>query len=154
MFPYRAKYIEFESDIQNNELLYKIHQICQTSFDILKNGKFWKGTLLYYSYKLHNLYFVSFVFSYIAGCCEAQFCFIQFWFRESSRTRKAKRGKKASQSPRSHAQMWHESWREMRLQIVVSAFLVCVKWNRRIQLNHRVELNFITLLFWIYYSVF
>ena len=39
MFPYRVKYTESESDIQNNDLLYKIDQQCQNTFEILKNGK-------------------------------------------------------------------------------------------------------------------
>ena len=33
MFPYRDKYTESEYDIQNNNLLYKIHQKCQNTFD-------------------------------------------------------------------------------------------------------------------------
>ena len=37
MFPYRIKYTESEYDIQNNDLLYKIHQQCQNTFDILDN---------------------------------------------------------------------------------------------------------------------
>ena len=40
MFPDRVKYTESESDIQNNDLLYKIDQQCQNAFDILeKFGK-------------------------------------------------------------------------------------------------------------------
>ena len=35
MFPYRVKYTESESDIQNNDWLYKIDQQCQTTFDFL-----------------------------------------------------------------------------------------------------------------------
>ena len=37
MFPYRVKYTESEYDIQNNDLLYKIDQTCQDTFDILEN---------------------------------------------------------------------------------------------------------------------
>ena len=32
MFHYRVEYTEIESDIQNNNLLYKIDQSCQTTF--------------------------------------------------------------------------------------------------------------------------
>ena len=32
MFPYRVKYTDAESDIQNNDLLYKINQTHQTTF--------------------------------------------------------------------------------------------------------------------------
>ena len=35
MSPYRDEYTESESDIQNNNLLYKIHQQCQTTFESL-----------------------------------------------------------------------------------------------------------------------
>ena len=43
MFPYRVKYPESEYDIQNNDLLYRIHQQCQTTFGFLENvGKFRK----------------------------------------------------------------------------------------------------------------
>ena len=34
MFPHRVEYTESESDIQNNNLLYKIHQECQNTSDI------------------------------------------------------------------------------------------------------------------------
>ena len=36
MFPYRVKYTESEYYIQNNNLLYKIHQQCQNTFNILE----------------------------------------------------------------------------------------------------------------------
>ena len=42
MLPYRVKYTESEYDIQNNYLLYKIDQQCQTTFEIweqLKNSR-------------------------------------------------------------------------------------------------------------------
>ena len=39
MFPYRVKYTEFESDIQNNDLLYKISQQCQNTFEHLEHIK-------------------------------------------------------------------------------------------------------------------
>ena len=35
MFPYRLKYTESEYDIQNNDLLYKIDQKIQNTFEIL-----------------------------------------------------------------------------------------------------------------------
>ena len=37
MFPYRVKYTESEYDIQNNDLLYKIDQTCQNTFEHLEN---------------------------------------------------------------------------------------------------------------------
>ena len=63
MFPYRVKYADSESDIQNNDLLYKINQKCQNT---LKNQKmlqtskmFKKFKFLFCNmYKLHNSYFV------------------------------------------------------------------------------------------------
>ena len=39
MFPYTEKYTESESDIQNNDLLYKTHQKHQNTFQILENSK-------------------------------------------------------------------------------------------------------------------
>ena len=70
MFPYTVKYTESESDIQNNNLLYKIHQNAK----IL--SKCWKMNfenitknqiLFYYMYKFHNSYFVIFVNFVILG---------------------------------------------------------------------------------------
>ena len=37
MFPYTVKYTESEYDIQNNDLLYKIDQQCQNTFESLEN---------------------------------------------------------------------------------------------------------------------
>ena len=37
MFPYTVNYTESESDIQNNNLLYKMDQACQNTFEILKS---------------------------------------------------------------------------------------------------------------------
>ena len=37
MFPYRVKHTESESDIQHNDLLYKIDQQCQNTFEFLEN---------------------------------------------------------------------------------------------------------------------
>ena len=34
MFPYRVKYTESESDIQKNNLLYRIDQQCQNTFEV------------------------------------------------------------------------------------------------------------------------
>ena len=43
MFPYRAKYTESETNIQNNDLLYKINQAHQNTFEHLEtNQKFRK----------------------------------------------------------------------------------------------------------------
>ena len=36
MFPYTVEYTESESDIQNNDLLYKIYQKCQNTFEMLE----------------------------------------------------------------------------------------------------------------------
>ena len=38
MFPYRAKYTKSEYDIQNNDLLYKIDQQFQNTFNFLYFG--------------------------------------------------------------------------------------------------------------------
>ena len=38
MLPYRVKYTEYESDIKNNNFLYKLKQIYQNTFDCW--GKF------------------------------------------------------------------------------------------------------------------
>ena len=43
MFPYRVKYNESEYDIQNNDLLYKIEQKCQNTFEMLQTWKFSKS---------------------------------------------------------------------------------------------------------------
>ena len=43
MFPYRVKYNESESDINNYKLFYKIHQQYQNTFDYLETfGTFLK----------------------------------------------------------------------------------------------------------------
>ena len=39
MFPYRVTYTESEYDIQNNDLLYKIHPKCQNIFEILEHSE-------------------------------------------------------------------------------------------------------------------
>ena len=39
MFPYRVQYADSESDIQNNDLSYKIDQQCQNTFEMLENVK-------------------------------------------------------------------------------------------------------------------
>ena len=36
MFPYRAKYKQSEYDIQNNDLVYKINQICKNALETLE----------------------------------------------------------------------------------------------------------------------
>ena len=47
MFPYRVKYTESESDIQNINLLYKIDPKYQNTFDFLENvRKFQKYILI------------------------------------------------------------------------------------------------------------
>ena len=37
MFPYTVKYTDSEYDIQNNDLLCKIDQQCQNTFELLKH---------------------------------------------------------------------------------------------------------------------
>ena len=60
MFLYRVKYADSESDIKNNDLLYKIDQQCQNTFDVLEPFKKITKThfLFCYIYKLHNSHFV------------------------------------------------------------------------------------------------
>ena len=60
MFPYSVKYIESEYDIQNNDLLYKIDQTYQNTFEMLENSKKFKNIELLFCilYKLHNPYFI------------------------------------------------------------------------------------------------
>ena len=67
MFPYTDIYTESESDIQNINLLYKIHQTCQNTFEYLEHFKKIKTfkIVFYYLYKLHSSYFVFFGISVI-----------------------------------------------------------------------------------------
>ena len=60
MFPYRVKYIESESDIQNIDLLYKIHQKCQNTFDLGGVDKLHKKThfIICINRIIHILYFL------------------------------------------------------------------------------------------------
>ena len=65
MFSYRVKYTESEQDIHNNDLLYKIDQQFQKTFDILEHYDFLKTSTfskccfeLYIIYIIHILYFV------------------------------------------------------------------------------------------------
>ena len=44
MFPYTEKYTESESDIKNNDLLYKTHQQHQNTFEIWKSKSTVKPT--------------------------------------------------------------------------------------------------------------
>ena len=72
MFPYTEKYTESESDIQNNNLFYKIGQQCQNTLELLeKFGKIesvrTNQKLEFLMYKFHNSYFVSVVFFVILG---------------------------------------------------------------------------------------
>ena len=59
MFPYTEKYTESESDIQNNDLLYKIDQQCQNTFDFLNKLEFSKKS------KSSNVYCVFYINSII-----------------------------------------------------------------------------------------
>ena len=60
MFPYRVKYTEPEYDIQINDLLVKIDQQCQNTFETLETF----GTLREVS-KVSNVYFVIYINSII-----------------------------------------------------------------------------------------
>ena len=82
MFPYTEKYTESESDIQNNNLLYKIHPKCQNSFEqpecfeIFRKQKTKNRniTFLFYTmHKFHNSYFVLFFFIIVL-------CFVFLYF--------------------------------------------------------------------------
>ena len=58
MFPYRVKYTESETDIQNINLLYKIDPQCQNTFDFLgKIENVQKHKELFFIwYTFHNFY--------------------------------------------------------------------------------------------------
>ena len=56
MFAYGAKYNESESDIQNNDLLYKLKQNCQNTFENLE--MFSKRSQIY---KNVNFYFIIYI---------------------------------------------------------------------------------------------
>ena len=63
MFPYTVNYTDSESDIQNNDLLYKIQQH-QNIFDILEMFEKIKDNkqnkcLVCIVYKFHNPYFIT-----------------------------------------------------------------------------------------------
>ena len=65
MFIYTEKYTESEKHIQNINLLYKIHQRCQNTFEQIEtsiNIKKHKKWLFRYLNKFHNSYFVFFVY--------------------------------------------------------------------------------------------
>ena len=64
MFPYRVQYNESEYYIQNNGLLYKIHQTHQNIFEFVETNRTNQKTftLLFCNiYNFHNPYFVFFV---------------------------------------------------------------------------------------------
>ena len=63
MFPYTEKYTESEYDIQNNNLLYKIDQQCQNTFEHFQKFEKFKilNSLFGIIYNLHNSYFVIFL---------------------------------------------------------------------------------------------
>ena len=63
MFRYTQKYTDSDKRIQNNNLLYKLHQQYQNTFEIFifvnfENQK--DQTSFYYIYKFYNPYFVKF----------------------------------------------------------------------------------------------
>ena len=62
MILYRVKYTGSESDIQNNDLFYKMTNKCQNTFDFQTFQEInFSKLLFYYMYKLYNSYFVLFV---------------------------------------------------------------------------------------------
>ena len=68
MFPYTVKYTDSEYDIQNNNLLYKIHRQCQNTFIFV--WKIWRTNhrkcqfLICILYNFHNSYFANLFFSF------------------------------------------------------------------------------------------
>ena len=77
MFPYRVKYNESEYDIQNNDILYKIDQQYQNTFELCFllekfREKLKRIKLLFcYMYNLYNSIFVFFV--------NIVFCFLYYY---------------------------------------------------------------------------
>ena len=65
MFPETVKYTESEHDIQINELLYKIKQICQNTFD------FWK---IEKQHNFSNFYFIIYTNCIIHFCNVCNVC--------------------------------------------------------------------------------
>ena len=72
MFPYTVKYTESEHDIQNINVLYKVHQKCQNAFETLdsfeqirKNSKSLNCQFVLYINSInHILYFCKFCIFY------------------------------------------------------------------------------------------
>ena len=63
MVLYRVKYTESEYDIKNNDLLYKIDQTHQNTFDYWENvEKLKQEKFVRIIYKFHNSYFVIWIF--------------------------------------------------------------------------------------------
>ena len=60
MFTYTEKYTEFEYDIQNNNVLYNIHQNCQNTFESLDLFEFVQNIL-----KISIFYFIIYIYIYI-----------------------------------------------------------------------------------------
>ena len=58
MFPYRFKYTETAYDIQDNDLLYKIDQQYQNTFECLENGKIRKCCFIIYIISIIKIWFV------------------------------------------------------------------------------------------------
>ena len=67
MFPYTEKYTESKSDLQNNDLLYKIDQQCRNTFEILEKHEKENQGLFCNIYKLHSSYFRKIINSVILG---------------------------------------------------------------------------------------
>ena len=70
MFLYRVKYTESEYDIQDNDLLYKLDQQCQNTFQKLENRTFKKKILFFYfviciNCIIHILYCFVFVVFFV-----------------------------------------------------------------------------------------
>ena len=84
------KYTESEYDIQNNNLLYKIHQKCQNTFEMWDFfAKFKKHLFLfYYMYQFHKPYFVFLFFCKFCKFCVLLKCIFcrQYRFDHTSAT--------------------------------------------------------------------
>ena len=76
MSPYRVKYNESEYQIQNNSLLYQIHQQCQNTFE--KTPNISKGSKT--NRTIQKTFFIL-VYVYSSNCCLSLVCFAfnSFW---------------------------------------------------------------------------
>ena len=68
MFPYRVKYTDYEPDIQNNDLLYKIDQQCLNTFEHFIFSKMFKNSIvsvISINWIIHILHFFVFCNLYL-----------------------------------------------------------------------------------------